>query len=97
MSISPKPEQQQFIEHQIALGRFESEEAVLDKALPNLKRLRLPSLEHRSSICYTTTDWATAAGNTHTSSKSASENGEKRGERCTATVDEQSKTASNSL
>jgi hypothetical protein len=28
---------------------------------------------------------------------SASENGEKRGERCTSTVDEQSKTASNSL
>jgi hypothetical protein len=56
MSISPKPEQQQFIEQQIALGRFESEEAVLDKALPNSKRSRLPSLEHRSSICYTTTD-----------------------------------------
>jgi antitoxin ParD1/3/4 len=33
MSIALKPEQQQFIQQQIALGRFESEEAVLDKAL----------------------------------------------------------------
>jgi Arc/MetJ-type ribon-helix-helix transcriptional regulator len=33
MSISLKPEQQKFIQQQIALGRFESEEAVLDKAL----------------------------------------------------------------
>jgi antitoxin ParD1/3/4 len=33
MSIALKPEQQQFIQQQIALGRFESEEAVLEKAL----------------------------------------------------------------
>jgi antitoxin ParD1/3/4 len=32
-SIALKPEQQQFIQQQIALGRFESEEAVLEKAL----------------------------------------------------------------
>jgi putative addiction module CopG family antidote len=33
MSIVLKPEQQQFIQQQIALGRFESEGAVLEKAL----------------------------------------------------------------
>ncbi len=33
MSIALKPEQQKFIQQQIALGRFESEEAVLEKAL----------------------------------------------------------------
>jgi antitoxin ParD1/3/4 len=33
MSIALKPEQQQFIQQQIALGRFASEEAVLEKAL----------------------------------------------------------------
>jgi antitoxin ParD1/3/4 len=33
MSVALKPEQQQFIQKQIALGRFASEEEVLDKAL----------------------------------------------------------------
>ena len=33
MSIALKPEQQQFIQQQIALGRFGSEEEVLEKAL----------------------------------------------------------------
>jgi antitoxin ParD1/3/4 len=33
MSIAIEPEQRQFIQQQIALGRFESEEAVLEKAL----------------------------------------------------------------
>jgi antitoxin ParD1/3/4 len=33
MSIPLKPEQQQFIQQQIALGRFGSEEEVLEKAL----------------------------------------------------------------
>jgi antitoxin ParD1/3/4 len=33
MSITLKPEQQQFIQQQIALGRFESVEEVLEKAL----------------------------------------------------------------
>jgi antitoxin ParD1/3/4 len=33
MSIELKPEQQQFIQQQIALGRFGSEEEVLEKAL----------------------------------------------------------------
>ncbi len=33
MSIALKPEQQQFIQQQIALGRFRSEEEVLEKAL----------------------------------------------------------------
>ncbi len=33
MSIVLKPEQQQFIQQQIALGRFGSEEEVLEKAL----------------------------------------------------------------
>jgi antitoxin ParD1/3/4 len=33
MSIALKPEHQQFIQQQIALGRFDSEEAVLEKAL----------------------------------------------------------------
>jgi antitoxin ParD1/3/4 len=33
MSITLKPEQQQFIQQQIALGRFRSEEEVLEKAL----------------------------------------------------------------
>jgi antitoxin ParD1/3/4 len=33
MSIMLKPEQQQFIQQQIALGRFGSEEEVLEKAL----------------------------------------------------------------
>jgi antitoxin ParD1/3/4 len=33
MSIVLKPEQQQFIQQQIALGRFRSEEEVLEKAL----------------------------------------------------------------
>jgi antitoxin ParD1/3/4 len=33
MSIALKPEQQQFIQQQIALGRFGSEEEVFEKAL----------------------------------------------------------------
>ena len=33
MSIAIKPEQQQFIRQQIALGRFRSEDEVLEKAL----------------------------------------------------------------
>ena len=33
MSIAIKPEQQQFIQQQIALGRFRSEDEVLEKAL----------------------------------------------------------------
>jgi antitoxin ParD1/3/4 len=33
MSLALKPEQQQFIQQQIALGRFGSEEEVLEKAL----------------------------------------------------------------
>jgi antitoxin ParD1/3/4 len=33
MSFALKPEHQQFIQQQIDLGRFESEEAVLEKAL----------------------------------------------------------------
>jgi Arc/MetJ-type ribon-helix-helix transcriptional regulator len=41
MSFALKPEQQQFIQQQIALGRFESEEAVLEKALQLLALLDL--------------------------------------------------------